>query len=84
MDTTPQNQRRMRRSRIRRGTVGGSIATFAAVWAVIFFQLVSGHDPVLSEQSQAQPAATASPSPSSIAEPSTTPAPLDAVTTRQS
>ena len=82
-------------SRIRRGTIGASLATFAAVWAAIFFQLVSGHDPALSKASTAQPAASNSSSNSSSSDDydsygypdSTTTAPsapLGSVTTQQS
>lgn len=40
--------RRRRVSTIRRRTVRGSLALFAVLWGVIFGQLVTGNDPVLS------------------------------------
>jgi len=40
--------RRHRVGRIRKTVIGSALATFAATWAIIFFQLVSGHDPALS------------------------------------
>ena len=84
METASHAPREARRSKIRRRAVGGSIATFLAVWALIFFEVVSGHDPVLGKQRAARPAATASPATPTVAQPSTTPAPLDPLTTRQS
>jgi outer membrane biosynthesis protein TonB len=40
--------KRRRVQAIRRRTLRGSLALFAAVWAVVFAQLVSGNDPALS------------------------------------
>ncbi len=40
--------KRRRVQTIRKRTIRGSLALFAAVWAVVFFQLVSGNDPALS------------------------------------
>ncbi len=40
--------RRRRVATIRRRTLRGSLALFAAVWAIVFAQLVSGNDPALS------------------------------------
>jgi len=40
--------KRRRVQTIRRRTLRGSLALFAAVWAVVFAQLVSGNDPALS------------------------------------
>ena len=51
-------RRRRRASRIRTGAIGGSLATFAAAWVVIFTQLVSGHDPALANNRQAVKSAT--------------------------
>jgi hypothetical protein len=81
-------QRRRRISIIRRRTVGGALATFAVVWAAIFFQLTSGHDPALSNASQpTQTQTQTQPQTPSEESPSATPAPsepLDPVTTSQS
>jgi len=44
--------RRRRVTTIRKRTVRGSIALFAAVWAIVFAQLVSGNDPALSSTPQ--------------------------------
>jgi len=85
-------ERRRRASRIRRGVIGGSVAAFAAAWAMIFAQLVTGHDPALAHNSQAAlPAAAATASGSDDASysqsgPATgsTSRPLDPATTRQS
>jgi hypothetical protein len=79
--------RRRRVSRIRRGVIGGSTAAFAAAWAMIFAQLVTGHDPTLAQNNQATaPAPAATASGSSESAPATQPSspPLDPVTTRQS
>ena len=63
MPTTPDAQmvgqakreaRRRRVSRIRRRTAGAALGTFAVIWAAIFFQLASGHDPALGKTSQAK------------------------------
>jgi len=40
--------KRRRVAMIRRRTLRGSLVLFAAVWAVVFAQLVSGNDPALS------------------------------------
>jgi outer membrane biosynthesis protein TonB len=40
--------KRRRAQTIRRRTLRGSLALFAAVWALVFAQLVSGNDPALS------------------------------------
>jgi outer membrane biosynthesis protein TonB len=40
--------KRRRVQTIRRRTLRGSLALFAAVWALVFAQLVSGNDPALS------------------------------------
>jgi hypothetical protein len=58
-------QRRWRVSRIRRGVIGGSTAAFVAAWAMIFAQLVTGHDPSLAQSSQATAPAAATASGSS-------------------
>lgn len=52
--------KRRRVSTIRRRTVRGSLALFAVLWGIIFVQLVSGNDPVLSrvKSAHAQPAAS--------------------------
>ena len=72
--TSPAMAKRQRRAgRIRRSAVGSALATFAVVWAAIFFQLVSGHDPALSKpHAQAQPAAAVQQAtPESATEPET-------------
>lgn len=70
--SSPPNQRladrRRRSSRIRTGVIGGSLATFAAAWVMIFSQLVTGHDPALANKSQASTPVTAA----GAAEPSST------------
>jgi hypothetical protein len=43
---------------IRKRAIAGSVAVFAAAWAAIGFQLVSGHDPALAKNSQAAVAAS--------------------------
>jgi cytoskeletal protein RodZ len=40
--------RRRRVTRLRKQVTALAIALFIALWGVIFYQLVSGHDPVLS------------------------------------
>ena len=45
--------RRSRLRRMRRRVVATSFTTFAVAWAVIFFQMVSGHDPALTRNGQA-------------------------------
>jgi hypothetical protein len=40
--------KRRRVSSIRRRTIRGSLALFAIAWAIVFGQLVTGNDPVLS------------------------------------
>ena len=59
--------RRRRVRTIRRRTVAGSLAAFAAAWGIIFSQLVTGHDPALGNNKQASsaPAAVSSSSTSS-------------------
>jgi hypothetical protein len=54
-------RRRRRLSKIRKRAVVGSVAAFAAAWAAIGFQLVSGHDPALSKGSQVAMAKTSKP-----------------------
>ena len=74
--------RAQRTRRLRRLTVRGSIAAFLAAWAILFAQLVSGHDPALGQQQKSQKQSTAASTPKS-----TTPAPTTAappVTTSQS
>jgi hypothetical protein len=54
--------RRRRVATIRRRTIHGALALFAILWAIVFVQLASGNDPVLSrstsqtEQPQTAPA----------------------------
>jgi cytoskeletal protein RodZ len=45
--------RRRRVSLIRKRVVAAAGSTFALAWGVIFFQLVSGHDPVLASKAKA-------------------------------
>lgn len=40
--------RRQRVTRLRKQVTALAVALFIALWGVIFYQLVSGHDPVLS------------------------------------
>jgi hypothetical protein len=47
--------KRLRVRAIRRGTIRGSLALFGVLWAVVFFQLVSGNDPALSTPRSQQP-----------------------------
>jgi hypothetical protein len=46
--------RRRRVSTIRSRTIRGSLALFAILWAIVFVQLASGNDPVLSRYRPAQ------------------------------
>jgi outer membrane biosynthesis protein TonB len=52
--------KRRRVQTIRKRTIRGSLALFAAVWAIVFAQLVSGNDPALSSipQSKHRPVAS--------------------------
>ena len=50
--------RRRRVQRIRKRVVATSVATFALVWSVIFFQLVAGDDPGLAKSTTAAGAST--------------------------
>jgi hypothetical protein len=54
------NAGKQRASKLRRYGIVGSIAAFLAAWAIVFGQLVLGHDPALGAQktAQAQPKAT--------------------------
>lgn len=52
--------RRRRVSTIRRRTVRGSLALFTVLWGIIFAQLVTGNDPVLSRVKGAHTPAAAS------------------------
>jgi len=64
--------RRRRVRKIRRRTLHGSLALFAAVWAVVFGQLVSGNDPALSSVPRPaahRPVAAAEPEPAPEPEP---------------
>jgi outer membrane biosynthesis protein TonB len=63
--------KRLRVQTIRRRTIRGSLALFAAVWAIVFAQLVSGNDPALSRI----PHATHRPVASTAHEPAREPAP---------
>jgi hypothetical protein len=63
MSVTTQERlagRRDRLGRIRRTAIASALATFATAWAIIFFQLVSGHDPALGTGSSSSAAATSS------------------------
>jgi heme A synthase len=72
--------RAQRTRRLRRLTVRGSIAAFLAAWAIVFGQLVSGHDPALGQQQKSQQqksqkqskAASTTPAPATAAPPVTT------------
>jgi len=58
--------KRRRVQTIRRRTLRGSLALFAAVWAIVFAQLVSGNDPALSKSFRHavhRPVAAAEPEP---------------------
>lgn len=63
--------KRRRVQTIRRRTLRGSLALFAAVWALVFAQLVSGNDPALSRIPQASHRPVAS----TASEPAREPAP---------
>ncbi len=52
--------KRRRVSTIRRRTVRGSLALFAVLWGIIFVQLATGNDPVLSRIKSAHVQAAAS------------------------
>jgi hypothetical protein len=58
--------RRRRVQTIRRRTLRGSLALFAAIWAVVFGQLISGNDPALSsvpKRAAHRPVAATGPAP---------------------
>jgi hypothetical protein len=80
--------RRRRIRTMRRRVIAGSLTAFAAAWALIFFQLASGHDPALNKNSQAaavHSSSSAANSPSAGNSSSTTPSQtLAPVTTQQS
>lgn len=63
--------KRRRVQTIRRRTLRGSLALFAAVWALVFAQLVSGNDPALSSipQSGHRPVASTGSEPAREPEP---------------
>ncbi|HEY1358562.1 MAG TPA: hypothetical protein VGF21_09670 [Thermoleophilaceae bacterium] len=46
--------RKRRKQRLRRYSVRGTIAAFVAAWAIVFGQLVLGHDPALGRPKTAQ------------------------------
>jgi len=46
--------RAQRIRRLRRLTVRGGIAAFLTAWAILFGQLVSGHDPAVGQQHKSQ------------------------------
>jgi cytoskeletal protein RodZ len=66
--------RRRRVSTIRSRTIRGSLALFAILWAIVFVQLASGNDPVLSRYANAEKHAATAPRPTP-AEPVREPAP---------
>jgi hypothetical protein len=66
--------RRRRVATIRSRTIRGSLALFAILWAIVFVQLASGDDPVLSTKNQAEKSAAASTRPAPT-EPVREPAP---------
>ncbi len=66
--------RRRRVSTIRSRTIRGSLALFAILWAIVFVQLASGNDPVLSRYSKAGKSAATAPRPTPV-EPVREPAP---------
>jgi hypothetical protein len=68
--------RRRRVAVIRNRTIRGSLALFAVLWAIVFVQLASGNDPVLSRKNHAEKtSATASTAQPTPAEPAREPAP---------
>jgi hypothetical protein len=66
--------RRRRVATIRSRTIRGSLALFAILWAIVFVQLASGNDPVLSRNSHAEKSVTTAPRPAPV-EPVREPAP---------
>lgn len=42
--------RRQRLTRLRKQLTAGAVALFIALWGMIFYQLVSGHDPALASK----------------------------------
>jgi hypothetical protein len=53
---------RRRTTRIRKRVLATAAVVFALVWAVLFVQLVSGHDPALSKTSAGAKTSSATPS----------------------
>ena len=53
-------ERRQRIRRLRRTVVAVAVTLFVALWAVVFTQLVTGHDPVLAAKAQTASAASTS------------------------
>jgi hypothetical protein len=83
--------RRRRAGSLRNRTVAIGLVTFALLWGVVFFQLVSGNDPVLARsspagtgQSVSSTGATARAPRSNSAEEGTVSQEPEAVVTRQS
>jgi len=69
--------RRRRVATIRSRTIRGSLALFAILWGIVFVQLASGNDPVLSQKPKAErrSASASSTARESASEPVREPAP---------
>jgi len=58
-------ERRRRTVRLRKRVIAASASTFGLAWAVIFVQLVSGHDPALAHKARTTTTAATSNAPAS-------------------
>jgi cytoskeletal protein RodZ len=58
--TARLKERRRRVASVRKRALAAAASTFALVWGVIFFQLVSGHDPALAHNASRTATATTS------------------------
>ena len=67
--------RRRRVATIRSRTIRGSLALFAVLWGIVFVQLASGNDPVLSNKNHTEKRSAVARSEPTPAEPAREPAP---------
>ena len=67
--------RRRRVAVIRSRTIRGSLALFVVLWGIVFVQLASGNDPVLSRKSHAEKSSASASTEPAATEPAREPAP---------